>query len=139
MFAYYASLAAPSDALIWVLLQSTNLDPDAILIDRVSMADIVSGTTLEATFVGYVRKSITAATVTVNYMDDSVAADSSDLSWSPTQAQALGKIVCLYDADTTSGTDANLIPVFADDYVLTTPTTGTMTYVVNAAGWGKAQ
>ena len=57
-----------------------------------------------------------------------------DPSWSPTNAEALTRIALVYDNDTTGGTDANIVPLFIDDFALTTPTSGTITYQVATGG-----
>lgn len=137
-FARYADLAGANDALLWVLFASAGLETDVVLRDKDSLADVVVGTTDEATFAGYVRVTATAVVVTVDDTNDRVDVDAADPSWSPTAAQALGKIGLFLDPDTTVGVDADLIPMFLDDYVLTTPTTGTISYQVAATGWGRA-
>ncbi len=132
--ANYAELAAASDALIAVLLASSGLEADSVLKDLDTLAAVVAGTTNEATFTGYSRKTLTGVTVTVDDTADDVTVDFTDPQWSPTTAEALGKIVFCYDGDTAAGTDANIVPLWADDFVVTTPTSGTVTYQVNANG-----
>jgi hypothetical protein len=68
--------------------------------------------------------------VTVDDTNNRVDVDEADPSWSPTTAQALTRIGLFYDPDTTTGTDADLIPLFIDDFALTTATSGTLTYNV---------
>lgn len=136
--AYYATLPAANDALIWVLFQSSGLEADSALLDFDTLTATVAGTTNEATFTGYARVTASSVTVTVDDANDRVDIDAADPSWSPTSAQALGKIGLFYDPDTTGGTDADLIPLFFDDFVATTPTSGTVTYTVAAAGFARA-
>jgi len=144
-FTYYALLPAANDAIVWAIFQKPT-DPnatwnqDAVLQDFDSLADIVANGAVEATFTGYAR--VAQTTVTSGPPDDtdnSWSVDSPDVVWSPRSAQNIVRIACFYDPDTTTGTDSDLIPLFADDFVMTTPTSGTITYVVNALGWGKAQ
>lgn len=123
-----------------MLLKSAGLVSDATLLDYASLSTLLAGASDEATFTGYARLTHTGSLVVTvdNTNDRTDVDDSSDPSWSPTSAEALGKIVACYDPDTTGGTDADLIPIFADDFVLTTPTSGTVTYVVASSGFLRA-
>lgn len=136
--AQYAALPNANDALIAVLLKSAGLVSDATLLDYASLSALLAGASDEADFAGYARQTLTGVTVTPDNTNDRVDVDANDVSFSPTAAQALGKIVFCYDPDTTTGTDADLIPLFADDFVLTTPTSGTVSYQVAAAGFFRA-
>jgi hypothetical protein len=131
------ALAAANDAFIWALFKSSGLEADSVLKDKVSLADLVSGATDEADFAGYARQTASGVAVTVDQANDWVLIDANDPSFSPTAAQALGKIGLFYDYDTTSGTDSTVIPVFLDDYVLTAPTSGTIVYTVATGGFAK--
>jgi hypothetical protein len=133
-----ARLPLANDALVAVLLQSAGLETDAVLLDKDTMTDVVSGATDEATFAGYARQVLTGVVVTVDDVNNRVDIDCNDPTWSPTAGQALGKIAIFYDPDTTGGTDADLIPEVADDFVLTTPPTGTVSYAVAGAGFFRA-
>jgi hypothetical protein len=135
-FAYYAGLPAANDALVWVLFSGT--ETDANLRDAATLTAVIALAVDEATFTGYSRQTATGVTVTVDNANDRTDVDAADPSWSPTTAQALTRIGLFYDPDTTGGTDADLIPLFIDDFALTTPTSGTVGYTVNAAGFGRA-
>jgi hypothetical protein len=135
-FAYYAGLPAANDALIWVLCSGTETDDN--LRDADTLAAIIALAVDEATFTGYARVTASSVTVTVDDANNRVDVDAADPSWSPTSAQSLTRIILCYDPDTTTGTDADLIPLFIDDYALTTPTSGSIGYTVAAAGWGRA-
>ncbi len=134
--AHYASLPAANDALVWVLFSGTETDNN--IRDADNLAAVIALALDEATFTGYARVTATGVTVTVDDTNDRVDIDAADPSWSPATAQALTRIGLFYDPDTTAGTDADLIPVFIDDFAVTTPTSGTVTYQVAAAGWGRA-
>lgn len=138
-FAHYATLPEANDAFVWVLLKSAGLEADATLKDYDDLAALLAATNDEATFTGYSRVTATGVTVTVDDTNEWVSVTANNPSWNPTSAEALGKILLCYDPDTTGGTDAQIIPVFADDFVMTTPTSGTITYQVNAAGWGRSR
>lgn len=137
-FARYAMLPEANDALIWVLLVLSGLESDAVLLDYDDLAAILAAANDEATFTGYSRLTATGVTVTVDDTNNRTDVDAIDPSWSPTTAQNLGKIVLVYDPDTTGGTDSTLVPLFMDDYVLTTPTTGAISYSVASAGFARA-
>lgn len=134
--AYYAGLPAANDALIWVVLTGTETDDN--IRDADTLSAIIALSVDEATFTGYSRVTATSVTVTVDDTNNRVDIDAADPSWSPTSAQAVTRIVLCYDPDTTTGTDADLIPLFVDDFALTTATSGTLTYQVAAAGFGRA-
>lgn len=115
--AYYASLGAANDALILIPLEASGLETDAVLRDKGDFAAVVAGTTNEQTTVG--RKTLTGVTVTVDNTNDRVALDAADVVWSSPTGNAIGAVVICYDADTTSGTDANLIPLTKHDLTWT--------------------
>jgi hypothetical protein len=139
-FARYCDLPAANDAIVWVALQSAGLEADAVLQDYATLSALLAAANDEATFTGYARIAHTASiVVTTDNTNNRVDVDdTSDPAWSPTSAQALGKIIACYDPDTTTGTDADLVPLFADDFALTTPTSGSVTYSVNVGGFLRA-
>lgn len=134
--AYYAGLPAANDALVWILFSGSETDDN--LRDADTVAAIEALTTAEATFTGYARVTASSVTVTVDDTNNRVDLDAADPSWSPTSAQALTRIVLAYDPDTTGGTDADLIPLFIDDFAITTPTSGTVSYTVASGGFARA-
>lgn len=135
-FAYYAGLPAANDAIKWVVFSGAETD------DNVRDADTLTaviGTALnEATFGGYARVTAASVTVTVDDTNNRVDVDAADPQFSPTSAEAVTRIGAFYDPDTTTGTDADLVPLFVDDFAFTTPTTGTITYQVAAGGFARA-
>lgn len=135
-FAYYATLPAASDAVIWVLFSGS--ETDANIRDTDTLTSLIALAVNEATFTGYSRQTATGVTVTVDDSGDKVDVDANDPSWSPTSAEALTRIAAVYDGDTGAGTDANIIPLFVDDFALTTPTSGTVGYTVATGGFARA-
>lgn len=134
--AYYAGLPAANDSLVWVVFSGTETDDNIRDADHLTA---VIGTSLdEATFTGYARVTATGVSVTVDDTNNRVDIDANDPSWSPTSAQAITRIGLFYDPDTTTGTDSDLIPLFVDDFSLTTATSGTLTYVVASGGFARA-
>ena len=138
-WARYGMLPETNDAMIWVLLVSSGLEADSTLRDYDTLSAILAASNDEATFTGYSRQTAVGVTITDDDANNAQDGDvTTDPSWSPTTAQALGKILLCYDPDTTGGDDTSIIPIFADDFVLTTPTSGTITYQVNASGFATA-
>ena len=135
-FARYAMLPEANDALVWVLF--TGSETDANIRDADNLTAVIALAVNEATFAGYARVVAASVTVTIDDTNDRVDVDAADPSWSPTAAEALTRIGLFYDPDTTGGTDADLIPLFIDDFALTTPTSGTVGYTVAAAGFARA-
>lgn len=119
--AYYAGLPAANDALIVLLLQLSNLEADSALETYDDLATLLANPSDEATFTNYARKTITSVTVTVDDTNNYVYLDFADQTWTAAGAgQRLGKLLVCYDGDTTGGTDANIIPISAHDFVVTT-------------------
>lgn len=134
--ARYADLPETSDALVAVLLSAA--EAEGTLQDYDTLAAVLGGANTEAAFTGYSRQTLTNVTVTVDDGGNDVSVDCDDLEWSPTSAETLAKILICYDADTGTGTDTNITPLFADDFVVTTPTSGTVTYTVATGGFYTA-
>lgn len=113
--------ADPADcALVAVILAETGLEADSVLGDKDSLADVVSGTTNEATNANYARKTFVAADLAALTPDDTnnrMDLDYPDLNWSPGPAAGDNwkKIVWCYDPDTTGGSDSDLIPLTCHD------------------------
>jgi hypothetical protein len=135
-FAQWATHPLTNDALIWVLM--TGAETDANVRDAATLTALIALAVDEATFTGYSRQTATSVTVTVDNVNDRVDVTAANPSWSPTTAQALTRICLVYDNDTTSGTDTNIIPVFIDDFALTTATSGTLGYTVASPGFARA-
>jgi hypothetical protein len=134
--AYYAGLPAANDALIWVVFSGTETDDNVRDVD--TLTALIATALNEATFTGYSRQTATGVTVTVDDTNNWVDLDAADPVWSPTSAQAITRIALCYDPDTTGGTDADIIPLFVDDFALTTATSGTLTYTVASGGFARA-
>jgi hypothetical protein len=135
--AYYAGLPAANDAIVWVVFTGTETDDN--IRDADTLTAIIATSLNEATFTGYSRVVHTSQTVSVDDSNNwTTVDDGTDPSWSPTSAEAVTRIGAFYDPDTTTGTDADLIPLFIDDFAFTTPTSGTITYAVASGGYYKA-
>ncbi|WP_033288241.1 hypothetical protein [Amycolatopsis jejuensis] len=121
--AYYAGLPATNDALIAVLLQSTNLEADSTLKDYDNVSLLLAGTSDEVTATNYARKTLTGVSSTVDDTNDRVDITSAAFTFTAlggASNQAVGKLVICYDPDTAGGTDADLVPLVAFDQSFTT-------------------
>lgn len=120
--AYYGSqVGVGNAALILVLLRVA--EADDTLNNHDTLAAVLAGSNTEADFTNYARKTISAATVTVDDTANDVKVDFADQTWVDAGGAAnntLVKALVCYDPDTTSGTDANIIPLTHHDFSVTT-------------------
>jgi hypothetical protein len=112
-----ATLPATNDALIAVPLEATGLVSDSTMRDYDDLASLLAGASNEQTTMG--RKTLASVTVTVDDTNDRVAVDCADITWTAASGSAVGAVVICYDPDTTTGTDAELIPLTKHDVTLT--------------------
>jgi len=112
-----AALPAANDALIAVPLEATGLVSDATMRDYDDLAALLAGASNEQTTMG--RKTLASVTVTVDDTNDRVAVDCADITWTAATGNAIAAVVICYDPDTTTGTDADLIPLTKHDVALT--------------------
>lgn len=106
-----------NSALIMMILAGTGLEDSETLRDVDTFTALVAGTTNEVTNTGYVRKTLTDASLSAYSVDDTT---DSILLTLPVQTfstisagDSWAMAVIGYDSDTTSGTDANIVPVSA--------------------------
>lgn len=107
-----------NSAFILVPLEFTGLEPDSVLIDAATLAALLSGTTNEQTTMG--RKTLTDADLAAIPAPDN-ANDRNDRSlptvtWTAATGNRIAKIAVCYDPDTTTGTDADIIPMTIFDF-----------------------
>jgi len=113
-----------NSALVVVLLKAA--EADGILQDYDTLGDILAGANTEADFTNYSRKILTNTELslpTVDHSGNQQFSDAPDLTYVSAGGavnNALVKMLICYDSDTTSGTDANLVPLVAIDWVVTT-------------------
>ena len=113
-----------NSALVVVLLKAA--EADGILQDYNTLGDILAGANTEADFTNYSRKILTNTELslpTVDHSGNQQFSDAPDLTYVSAGGavnNALVKMLICYDSDTTSGTDANLVPLVAIDWVVTT-------------------
>ena len=112
-----AALPAANDALVAVPLEATGLVTDATMRDYDDLATLLAGASNEQTSMG--RKTLASVTVTVDDTLDRVAVDCADITWTAATGNTVGAVVICYDPDTTTGTDADLVPLTKHDVALT--------------------
>ena len=130
-----------NSALVVVVLATSGLESDVTLLDKDTLADVVSGTTNEVTNTNYARIVLTDADLSAIAADDTndrMDIDIPDPAWTSVAAgDGWSKILICYDSDTTGGTDANIIPLTCHDFVVT-PDGSNITAQVPAAGFYRA-
>lgn len=121
--AHYCTLPETNDALVIVLLKANDADSTLKDYDDLDALLTAAGNT-EADFTNYgARKTITSVTVTVDDTNDRVDIDFPDQTWTSAGGASnntLTKLLVCYDADTTAGTDADIIPLTHHDFSVTT-------------------
>lgn len=114
-----------NSALIVILLAASGIETDAVLRDKDTFADVVSGTTNEATNTGVNRKTLTDADIVAFAPDDTndrVDLDIPDQTWTAVANDgtgAIGDATINYDSDTTGGADSNIVPMTLHDFAIT--------------------
>jgi hypothetical protein len=110
-----------NSAIILVPIETTGLETDAVLIDADNLAALVAGTTNEQTTMG--RKVLTdvelAALPAPDDTNDRYDISLPTTTWVGATGNPISKIAVCYDGDTTSGTDANIIPLCMFDFAQT--------------------
>lgn len=141
-FAERVNANDPTNSVIVILaLATSGIETDAVLLDKDTIADVVSGTTNEVTNSGYARKSLDQSggiTITYDDTNDRVDVDCPDQTWTAVVAgDAWNDIVFGYDSDSTTGTDANILPTTQHDFVLT-PDGSDVTAQIAVGGFFRA-
>ena len=110
-----------NSALILVPIETAGLESDAVLMDKDDLAAVLSGSTNEQTTMG--RKTLTdvelAALPAPDDGNNRYDVSLPTTTWVAATGNAISKILVCYDADTTAGTDANIIPLTLFDCVAT--------------------
>lgn len=125
---YVAQAASGTPDIQVVLLQSTGLVADAAMADYGTLADVLAGTSDEATFTNYVRKTLASPTRTVDNTGDRVLLGGAAvgvahaITWVAAGGAAnntLGKVLFVY-APTSGSADSAILPLMATDITATT-------------------
>lgn len=119
-----------NSAFVLVVLALAGIESDAVLKDYDTLAALLAGTSNEVTNVGYARITLTQADLAPYTVDDTNNKITLFFTNQTTGAITAGdtweKLLVCYDSDTTAGTDANIIPVTANDIRLYNQTTGVL-------------
>ena len=103
--AYYAELNGSNDGLIAVPLQAANLEPDAAMIERTTLADLLTVSQEQLTLG---RKTLTGVTSTVVSVSDTVVVDCDDFTYVAGTGNPVAAFVICYVPDVGASTDANI-------------------------------
>lgn len=110
-----------NSAIVLVPIETSGLEADATLIDVDTLTALLAGTTNEQTTMG--RKVLTdadlAALPAPDDTNDRYEVSLPTVTWTAASGNAISKIAVCYDADTTGGTDANIIPLTMFDFAQT--------------------
>lgn len=132
--AHLCTLPNPRDSVFALLLSQAQSEEG--LAQHSTLAQVMINTlNVEAGFIGYARRNLTGLTVTIDETTDHVAIDCDDLTWTPATSNPLAKILFCYDPDTAVTGDDTVIPLFADDFTVSTSTTEPIWYVVADGGF----
>lgn len=130
-----------NSVLVIAILATAGIETDAVLRDVDTLAALVAGTTNEVTNSGYARKVLTDADLVAFAPDDTndrVDLDIPDQTWTAVAAgDGWNDFVVCYDNDSTTGTDANIVPLTLHDFVLV-PDGSDITASIAAAGFFRA-
>jgi hypothetical protein len=109
------------EALVFVVLRTTGLESDAGMMDRDTLADVLTASS-EPTNTGYARKVLSGTSLTPLQVDDTndrVNLDTVDVTWTSVAAgDNWAKLLICYRPSTTA-TDSQIIPMTAHDFAVT--------------------
>lgn len=129
-----------NSALIVVAINANGVT-DATLKDCDTLAAVLATAADEVTNTGYARKTITDSGLSAISPDDTndrMDLDFADQTWTGVAAgDAWTDLLICFDADTTAGTDANIIPLTQHDFAVT-PDGSDIVAQLNAAGFYRA-
>lgn len=130
-----------TSALVIVALAATAIETDAVLKDKVSLADVVAGTTNEATNTGYARKILAAGDLTdpvPDNVNDRVDADVPDQTYLNVQVTGGGwaKVLICYRPATASP-DSDIVPMTSHDFGIT-PDGSNVVLQIDPSGFYRA-
>jgi hypothetical protein len=95
---------------------------DATLVDLTTLTAVLGAGLTERTTGGWNRKTLddtALAAMTPDNVNDRMPLDTPDLTWTGVSAGNVTDLIFCYDNDTTTGTDANLIPLTCHTFAIT--------------------
>jgi hypothetical protein len=108
------SIGTANAALVVIPIEASGLETDAVLRDKADLAAFLAGSTNEQLTMG--RKVITSVIGAVDNSSDRYTVDCADITWTGATGNPISKLLYAYDSDTTTGTDANIVPWVLVDY-----------------------
>ena len=111
----------PANSAIIVVPVDRGAATDATLKDLDTLSAVL-GSVTERTTGGWTRKTLTDADLSAIAVDDTndwMPATIPAVLWSAVTAGAVTDLVFCYDSDTTSGTDANIVPLVMSAFPIT--------------------
>lgn len=111
----------PTNSAIIVVPVDRGAATDATLKDLDTLSAVL-GSVTERTTGGWTRKTLTDADLSAIAVDDTndrMPATIPAVLWSAVSAGAVTDLVFCYDSDTTSGTDANIVPLVMSAFPIT--------------------
>jgi len=111
----------PTNSAIIVVPVDRGAATDATLKDLDTLSAVL-GSVTERTTGGWTRKTLTDADLSAIAVDDTndrMPATIPAVLWSAVTAGAVTDLVLCYDSDTTSGTDANIVPLVMSAFPIT--------------------
>lgn len=104
-----------------ILVANGSVETDAVLKDKDTAADYVSGTTDFATNTGGTRKSISNASVTLTVDDtlDRVTVDIADQTWSALANDGTGAVGGILIVEDVGGADSSRVPLTQHAFSIT--------------------
>jgi hypothetical protein len=131
---------AANAVLLVIAFNSTATDATIKDLDTVALIE-ADANTAEVTNSGYARKTLTDADLVAFAPDDAndrVDLDIPDQTWTAVGAGSAWTDLCIaYDADSTAGTDANVVPMTWHDFAVTPSGTDIVAQIA-AAGFYRA-
>ena len=112
----------PANSAIIVVPVDRGAATDATLKDLDTLTAVLGAGVTERTTGGWNRKTLTdadLAAIAVDDTNDRMPATIPALLWTAVTAGAVTDLVFCYDSDTTSGTDANVIPMTMNAFAIT--------------------
>ena len=111
-----------NSALILVVLAASGLETDDVLRDYDDLAAILAASNNEPGQAQYARKTLTDTELAAATIDDTnnlVRLTYPDQTWTSVVAgDSWAKLLTCIDYDTTTGTDANIVPITAQDMLV---------------------
>lgn len=132
----------PANCALIIIAIDANGDSDATMRDRDDLSALLGGLANEVTNTNYARKILTdvelAALPAPDDVNDRFDIDLPDQTWSAILAgTAWTDLLVCFDTDTTSGTDASIIPLTCHDFQIT-PDGSDIVAQIAAAGFFRA-